>query len=349
MTACSKCNDPLTQEEIKLKIICDFCNHAHCLGCSKLSASEAHVTRLSKQRVLLFACKDCLPMVNDSVKSFTSILNSVLDSKLSALKADMDRSLMKAVKELEAAYAKQYNSLKDMFSRELADPKQVVGNVPEQVKASKADNSSKPLITKQQVANAVRTAQQHFNELPTNKKQTTHRANCNNQSKSTESMVITPSEKLNINITGTGNDSNVRAAEPGSGDCVIGSADYKPDSSISAAAPMSAFHLSNVNITVTEDNVKTHITKLAPFVRAQEVVVNKLRSNGRSNTFKIIVPDNCLDAILKPENWPKDIHLKEWRYTGRNIKSPQVERTIYSRLGGNRRNFIRRQGSGRSY
>lgn len=77
-------------------MVCDFCGDTLCRTCSKLSTSEAHVTRLSKQRILLFACEDCIPVVKNSVKTFTT----ELDNRLEKLKEDLGKSVEKTVADI---------------------------------------------------------------------------------------------------------------------------------------------------------------------------------------------------------------------------------------------------------
>lgn len=113
MAACSRCNGVLTQEEISFRMVCDFCGDALCRACSKLSASEARVTGLSRQRILLFACEDCISAVKNPVKTYAT----ELDNHLERLKEDLGKSVEKIVatisRDIEQFCSQGFNDVQD--------------------------------------------------------------------------------------------------------------------------------------------------------------------------------------------------------------------------------------------
>lgn len=109
---CAKCSNALTVEDLKYKMVCDFCNDTHCLSCSKLTTSEAHVTRLSKQRILLFACEDCTPTVKNPTKAFTT----VLQNQLELLKLAMEKTISDTLNEFKETYTRKLDNLNDLLN-----------------------------------------------------------------------------------------------------------------------------------------------------------------------------------------------------------------------------------------
>lgn len=112
--SCSKCSGPLSADDVKWKLNCDFCSSSHCFACSHLTLTEARCTQLVS-RTLMFACDGCklgLQNPNTPTMEFGDLL-----------------ARMKS--EFESLLAVKMNELTQNFNSEMLDLKTKISNLTE--------------------------------------------------------------------------------------------------------------------------------------------------------------------------------------------------------------------------
>ena len=114
--SCSKCKNTLNEKEVKYRIVCDFCKGVNCLSCSKFTISEAQVTQM-KQRVMLYACSDCI----DSVK-ITDSPSAISTTEVNAyIKRAVEGYSDKILKRLSVDFSQLINKVSNTITAGLGE------------------------------------------------------------------------------------------------------------------------------------------------------------------------------------------------------------------------------------
>ncbi|CAG9766177.1 unnamed protein product [Ceutorhynchus assimilis] len=105
--SCSKCDKEMSAEDASYKIICDICSKPYCLRCSKITKSEAYVTRL-QERTMIFCCRACnsddltnciktQKLVRGEIERFNKLYTSTHSEIIKAVSQDLSKNLLEVV------------------------------------------------------------------------------------------------------------------------------------------------------------------------------------------------------------------------------------------------------------
>lgn len=315
--SCSKCNSVLSEKEIKYKIICDFCNNAHCLACAKFSTSEAQVTQM-KTRMMLFACESCLPNVKKQQDVFPNWLNDAkfqLKNICETFCETISNSLSSKLEALSLPKQPNVNFVNNPHEKRIYELE--IKNIQLESRILSLEERLQQLLSPQLENKAGQpVSMQNFSHalLQTTTQETLNKyINLAQPDTSRENRMIHPkssavSKPAHPNSHGTQPSMQSKPGRYSGRSIIIGTSTN--DKVFTAAERRQWLYIGRCNPNTTEQQITDYIKNQLCISDVQCILLDR---NDDVSSFKVGVKESLLKGLLDHNLWPAGTAVKEFR------------------------------------
>lgn len=106
------------------------------------------------------------------------------------------------------------------------------------------------------------------------------------------------------------------ASAPGK-NVIIGICATNASGITAANQEMTFLHICNLNLTVSGEMLKEHIESSLGTTEAK-IIIEKLKTSGLYNSFKVGVSNACVEKVMSPEFWPEGVKVRPFQSQFRN-------------------------------